>query len=293
MLSLDKNRKLMSIKYESIPKKSIFNIKKEYFTEVKVPWHVHVEYELAFIKMAMGSKHIGSSFEKIVGEELLMVGPYLPHNWQNFMSSEDSAKDYQIVIHFDRNVFGHTFFDLPPFSSIKELLRHSESGISFDEETTKYAGDVMEKMLHMNEFDKCITLLNLLKTLSTKSSFEKLSNYGYRNADSDAKMSRMNEIFRFINLNYDKKITLKELADIANMVPQAFCTYFKSRTGKTPVEFVNEVRITHACNMLCAEDINIEKICYDTGFNSISNFNKQFKKVIGMSPKEFQQKIRT
>lgn len=93
------------------------------------------------------------------------------------------------------------------------------------------------------------------------------------------------------NFSYKENISLQEIADIASMTPQAFCKYFRERTQKTLTEFINEVRISHACKMLYSEEYSIEQVCYDSGFNSPSNFNRQFKKTVQMTPLEFRKKV--
>ena len=285
------------LKYENIPRKqSLFNIKKEFFYNVIVPWHVHVEYELVFLNMAAGSKHIGSTFGRIEGKEVLLIGPYLPHNWQNTRVTSSGGgiedNDYQICIHFDENAFGQGFFDLAPFYSIKELLMQAEYGLSFEGDAVVQVGSMMEEMLLMDDFEKSMALLRLLRFLADGHAYRRMSTFGFRNTDNEEKVIRMNKVFKYININYKEHITLRDLAEVASMVPQSFCSYFKERTGKSPMEFINEVRISHACKMLHVEEYSIERICYDTGFSSLSNFNRQFKHTTGLSPSAFRASIR-
>lgn len=287
----------MAIKYESIPKnKGVFNIKRELFNDVTVPWHVHAEYELTYISMASGSKHIGSHFNIIDSDEVLLVGPYLPHNWQRTRNDPDFRDnhytDYQICIHFDADLFGKEFFELSPFQGIKELLKKAEYGLSFKGESIGHIRETMSNMLGMNEFDKCISLLSLLRYLAGLSNQKTLSTYGFRDKDNAEKANRMDNVIQYITDNCNKEITLKDLSQIANMTPQAFCAYFRNRTGKSPKAFINEVRIANACMMLYNEQASILSICYSTGFNTLCNFNRQFKKVTGVSPLTFRKRIR-
>ena len=283
----------MKPKYEQVPLiKSLYNIKKEFFYNVHVPWHIHLEYELVFIRMDNGIKHVGSHFGGIGGMENLLLGPNLPHNWlvNKRSAPVGTDTDYQVVIHFPKSVFGAGFFELAPFAEINELLKKSELGLCFKDGETARIGKEMEAMLHMKEFDRSMALLELLQRLSAKE-HTVLSSYGFNNVLNEEKVKRMNKVFKYITINYKENISLEDIAGIANMTPQAFCKYFKERTHKTFIEFVNEVRIGHACKLLFEDNYNILQICYESGFNNLSNFNRQFKKVINMSPVEYRKKV--
>ena len=151
-------------------------------------------------------------------------------------------------------------------------------------------GREMEAMLHMKEFDRSIALLMLLQKLAA-AEYSVLSSYGFSNVLNEEKVKRMNKVFKYITINYKENITLESIAEIAHMTPQAFCKYFKERTHKTFIEFVNEVRIGHACKLLFEDNYNILQICYESGFNNLSNFNRQFKKITGTSPIEYRKKV--
>ena len=144
-------------------------------------------------------------------------------------------------------------------------------------------------MLHMKEFDRSMALLELLQRLSAKE-HTVLSSYGFNNVLNEEKVKRMNKVFKYITINYKENISLEDIGGIANMTPQAFCKYFKERTHKTFIEFVNEVRIGHACKLLFEDNYNILQICYESGFNNLSNFNRQCKKGINMAPGEYRKK---
>jgi len=282
----------MNIKYESVPhQNNRYNIKKEFFYNVQVPWHVHLEYELAYIHVANGTKHVGSCFDLIQKDEVLLLGPYLPHNWQ-INKRETESSDYQIIIHFADNIFGPDFFEQSPFTPISELLKKSELGVCFRNETALYVKEQMSKMLEMNEFDRDIELLRLLNYLASAPHKTQLSHYAFRSNRNEERVQRMNKVFKYITINFKENISLQEIADIANMTPQAFCKYFKERAQKTLTEFINEVRISHACKMLYSDEYSTSQICYDSGFNCPSNFNRQFKKIVKMTPMEFKKKIK-
>lgn len=284
----------MRVKYEQIPlQRTLYNIKKEFFYNIQVPWHIHREYELVLVQMNNGIKHIGSHFGPINGAEILLLGPNLPHNWlvNKKSSASDTDSDYQLVIHFPRDVFGIGFFELVPFTEINALLKKSEQGLCFKGPDIEKIGLEVESMFQMNEFERSMTLLRLLQRLSEQIDCEVLSTYGFTNVLNEEKVKRMNKVFKYITLNYKENISLKDIASVANMTPQAFCNYFKERTRRTFIEFVNEVRIGHACKLLFEDNYNILQICYESGFNNLSNFNRQFKKITSMSPIEYRKRV--
>lgn len=196
-----------------------------------------------------GIKHVGSHFGGIGGMEILLLGPNLPHNWlvNKRSAPVGTDTDYQVVIHFPKSVFGAGFFELAPFAEINELLKKSELGLCFKDGETARIGKEMEAMLHMKEFDRSMALLELLQRLSAKE-HTVLSSYGFNNVLNEEKVKRMNKVFKYITINYKENISLEDIAGIANMTPAGFRKYFKERTHKTFIEFVNEVRIGHAAN---------------------------------------------
>ncbi|MGM9743063.1 MAG: AraC family transcriptional regulator [Candidatus Cryptobacteroides sp.] len=284
------------MQYEFLPKpKGIFNIKKESIDNINVPWHVHSEYELTYIGMVSGSEHVGSHFGVIDSDEVLLIGPYLPHNWQKTRNGAVSVPhfgdDYQICIHFSSDLFGKEFFKLPPFHEISELLNKAQYGLSFKGEGICAVKEMMNRILNSDEFNKCLGLVNLLKYLSGFRSPESLSVYGFKDDDNPEKVQRMERVIQYITDNCSGDIPIQFLADIAKMTPQAFCSYFRKRTGKAPKAFINEMRIANACMMLHNESTSITKICFNAGFNTLSSFNRQFKKVTGVTPQAFRKNL--
>ena len=279
--------------YEQVPFKTPFVLKKEFFHDVNVPWHIHPEYELTFIHIGKGIEHVGSYVGNIDQMGLVFLGPNLPHNWyinKNF-NTLDGDGNYQVVIQFSKDVFGDSFFDIQPFKDICALLKKAELGMSFHFSDIAEFGSIMESMLQMNDFDKSITLLRILYKLASTNDYKVLSSFGFNEVLNENNIKRMNKILQYITLNFKENITLNEIANVANMTPQAFCKYFKERTHKTFVEFVNEVRIGYACRLLFEDNYNILQICYECGFSNLSNFNRQFKKIINVSPIGYKKKV--
>lgn len=267
-------------------------IKKEYLKSMNINWHIHPEYELVLIVSNGGMEYIGSYSKPINGMELLLLGPNIPHMWYTNSDSTASDNDYQIVVQFPQDIFNGILFTTRPFNHIGTMLKHAELGVSFRSTKIAEIGRELEAMLSMDDFDRNVALLNLLHTLTKSTDVEVLSTYGFNELLNDNSIKRIYDIYQYINTNFKQGIRLEEIAKIACMTPQALCKYFKQKTLKTLLEFVNEIRIGHACQLLINSDYNIIQVCYESGYNNLSNFNRYFKKIVKMTPAEYKKKMR-
>ena len=284
----------MKPKFEKVPfSGSSFLIKKESFTYFNVPWHIHPEFELAFIQSGQGRKLIGNSTEDLEFEEMIFIGPNLPHSWYrgktNFADSKKRVN--QIIIQFSVNFLGNDFFNNSAFININQLLKRAQLGLSFYGETRKFAKQQMHSLLQMDGFHQTIGLLTLLNSLSDSKEYKYLSSIGYNETLNQADTDRMNKIYKFIIEHFKEQITLDQLSDYANMAPQSFCKYFKIKTKKTFSLFLNEVRISYACRLLLEKNLSVLQICFESGFNNLSNFNRQFKRINRMTPVEYKKSL--
>jgi len=270
-----------------------FLIKKESFSYFNVPWHIHPEFELAFIQSGQGRKLIGNSAEDIEYEEIIFIGPNLPHSWYGSKPNnvESNISVSQIIIQFSINFLGNDFFTNSAFINISQLLKRAQLGLSFYGETRRFAKQQMHSLLQMDGFHQTIGLLTLLNSLSDSKEYKYLSSIGYNQTLNQADTDRMNKIYKFIIEHFKEPITLHQLSAIANMTPQAFCKYFKNKTRKTFSIFLNEVRISYACRLLVEKDLSVLQVCFDSGFNNLSNFNRQFKLINKMTPIEYKKSV--
>lgn len=267
-------------KYSKVP----CSVTKEFFGEETMPWHIHTQYELVYLCMQDGVKQVGNHWSPVKSDELLLISPNMPHYWASNGKSQDI---YHISIRFDEAIFsgGGNIFRYSPFAGIRNLLAKVDQGISFKGESARNFKAVIESMLHIDEFDQSLELIRLLNKLSAEEEFDLLSSFNCSAAKNVYEQSRrMTDVLGYVTLHYRENISLKEIADVANMTPQAFCKYFKEATKKTFVEFVNDIRLRYACKLMFDVSYNISQICYESGFNSLTNFNRQFRKVTNMSP---------
>jgi AraC-like DNA-binding protein len=280
----------MKPKFEKVPSaNSSFLIKEEAFTHFDVPWHVHPEFELTFIHSGQGKRHIGNSIEDLDIEELIFIGPNLPHSWYGSKNNEinQKKKDSQIVIQFSIDFLGKDFFEKPAFVNTLQLLKRAQLGICFYNQTLKFAKKEMRSMLQLNGFDQTLKLLNLLNRLALSNDYKYISCIGFTEVLNKTETDKMNKIYQFILEHFKEQITLNQLAKFASMTPQGFCKYFKIRTKKTFSSFLMEVKISYACRLLIEKNHNVLQISCESGFNNLSNFNRQFKRITKLTPSQY------
>jgi AraC-like DNA-binding protein len=186
---------------------------------------------------------------------------------------------------------GKDFFEKPAFVNILQLLKRAKLGICFYGETRKLAEKKMYSMLPMNGFDQTMELIALLNQLACSQEYKSISCIGFADILNESDTHKMNNIYQFIIDHFKEQITLNQIAAFANMTPQAFCKYFKIRTKKTFSFFLNEVKISFACRLLIEKNLNVLQICYESGFNNLSNFNRQFKRINKITPMEYKKSL--
>ena len=251
----------------------------------ETPWHYHDEYELVLIIKGKGKQFIGNHISDYSEGSLTFLGPNLPHF---FRKEEPQAIGGSLVIHFKEDFLGKSFITIPEMQKIKLLFERSKMGIEFFGETRKTLIAKMNEMLELQDIERLICLLSVLSILADSSEFDLLSSpeiSGQNNKDSD----RLNKVFNYIMTNFKEEIQLEEVAEIANMSYSGFCRYFKNRTKKNFSLFVNEIRIGYACKRLMESEISVSNICFESGFNNMTNFNEQFKKIVKCTPYQFQR----
>ena len=253
------------------------------------PLHCHEEFELNFIRDAAGAKRvIGDHIDVIEDLELVLVGPNLPHGWFTHKSKGKEIKE--ITIQFHRDLFDEKFLHRNQMIFIKSMLEHSKRGILFSRQATEAIMPRLIKLAQRRGFDSVLELLSILHDLSGSRDMRTLSDASFSIGESFSYNSRRVEnVMKYLNSNFDKNVSLGEAARIASMTEVSFSRFFKSRTGKTFVDALCEVRLGHASHMLIETTQSVNEIAYKCGFNNMSNFNRIFKKKKNCTPKEFRE----
>jgi AraC-like DNA-binding protein len=264
---------------------TIFNRVKNKFD---FPLHYHEEYELNLILNAKGAKRvIGGHIEVIDDLELVLIGPDLYHTWlTNTCQNEEII---ETTIQFHKDLFDEKFLKRNQLSFLKNMLEHAQRGIVFAPETVLALKDRIQSLDKKSGFDSVLELLSILHQLSTDRNAKKMSDPGFNSEKVYYNSRRIEKVFEHMNNNYNKPVSLAEVARIANMPEASFSRFIKKRTGKTFVDSLNEIRIGHASRMLIDSTTTVAEIAYKCGFNNISNFNRIFKRKKLCIPKEFRE----
>lgn len=269
----------------------LFVLKEERFQYNDFPLHIHPEYEIILVLKSSGKRYVGDSIDAFSPGDLCLFGPNLPHTFYNKHLPAD-REVHQIVIQFKKDFLGQDFFDKPQFDSINDLFRRSLHGLCFTGETRENAKEKMQQMLHADEAEAAASLIILLNMLGRSKEFILLSRSGLTTSDILKETERMSRVYHYLLDNFRRDISLDEIASIAHLSNAAFCRYFKKHTRKTFSEFVNDLRINYAIKLLQQNHLSVMQVCYESGYNNLSYFNRQFKSLMSISPLQYQKRHR-
>src|SRR5690606_24514087 len=271
-----------------------FVLQRDSYPYYPTPWHYHPEYELVLVVKSTGKRTIGDHEERFSDEDLVFMGPNMPHAFQNdsvYYEGNPSLKAEAIVIQFREDFLGKDFFNLPEMIAITQLFEKAKFGIKILGDTRERIAHMMHEMLPLSGTARIIRLLTILEVLSLSDEVQLLANPGFVQQYAISGNDRITKVHQYIMTNFRRNIFLEDVAEVANMSITSFCRFFKACTRKSFSQFLNEIRIGYACKLLMEDDQNISQICYESGFNNMSNFNRQFKKVTGKSPLQYRNEI--
>ena len=252
----------------------------------KAEWHFHPQYELTYMIQSTGIRYVGDSMNAFERGDLVLVGKNVPHSWKTIDSKSEQVKC--VIIQWDDTLF-EDLLDKPEFTSIKNLLLKSCYGVEFDLETSLSLDSAFKRIYNQNPFERFVTFLNILNVLATKATTKLLAGPSFGKSLSLKESHRVNVINSYIKDNYQNELSLEELSDKLSLSKEGFCRFFKKTFDKTYSSYVNEYRITIASKMLIESDLSISQIGYESGFNNLSFFHKQFNKYKQLSPKAYRQ----
>jgi len=257
-------------------------------------FHFHSEYELKYVTQSKGKRFVGDSVENFQEGDLVLLGPNIPHYWKNDPEyfERDDLKASASLVMFSEGFLGEAFFLLPEMAPVKELLNKAKGGICFQNIDKEGIQTKLKFLISSEGPPRIISMLGILFELAkaeispllTESFVTELPLINY----SDHSIGRLKKVHEYVIVNFNSKIQIHDVAEIANMTTYAFCKYFKKSTKKTFMTFLSELRVCHAKKLLIEkEEQAISTICYDSGFDNLSNFNRKFKAITNMTPKEF------
>lgn len=265
-----------------------FSIFSRVKSEFDFPLHYHEELELNFIMNGKGTRRvIGDHIGEIDDLELVLVGSNLPHVWLTHKCQSKEIKE--ITLHFHKDLFYDKFLRRNQLSFIRNMLERSARGILFSRPTIELIMPRLSALPQKQGFDSVLELMSILHDLSISRNMQILSDASFSNAELLYNSRRVEKSFQYMNQNFQKNITLNEVAKLVNMTDVSFSRFFKARTGISFIDSLLELRLGHASRLLIETTQSVSEVAYSCGFNNISNFNRLFKKKKGCTPTEFRE----
>lgn len=259
------------------------------------PIHFHEDCQLTYILEGDGEVFIGETISHFTKGDVFIIGKNIPHvlrNSDNYYKNPN-LRARAISVFFSYDTLMQIFALLPEAAPLQKLLDYSAHGIKIRGEIADEVETGLNKMLKLKKIDIVLEFINVLNSISKADSIQLISKTSIPLHSVSEENRKINKVFEYVSANFHSKITLEEIASKVNMSPTAFCRFFKQSTLKTFSNFLIEVRIGNACKMLIEDKYNITQCCFYCGYNNVSNFHRQFRKVTGMTPGEYKQKIKS
>ena len=269
-----------------------FGVRKNSYPNFLKMWHHHPELELVYVLKSTGTRFIGDSIENFQKGDLFLLGKNLPHMWLNdeaYFKESSKLKAEAIAIHFQHHFLGDVFFNTPEMKHIEHLLTQSKQGIHFVNPSPSVVKQIKALVIKKG-FEKVHAFISILNQLANHKQATLIASKSYVQSFNVGENKSLDKIYEYLFQNFNQTIKLNDVAALANMNPSAFSRYFKRINRKTLTRYVNEIRIGYACKKIIESKSNITEICYECGYNSVSNFNKQFRAITQLSPSEYAKK---
>lgn len=272
-------------------KEESFVVKYFDYNYYPTPWHYHPEYEIVLVTESTGKRFIGDHICNFEPGNLAFIGSNLPHTYRNdekYYLQGSSLRAKSIVIHFSEASLGNDFLSLPEAKPLRKLFQQSATGFDINGKTNTTVSMQLEKIIGLSGMRRWLYLLEILNTIADSKDLIpvcKDSMTGKNEKESE----RLCLVFDWILHNYERDLRVTEAAEICNMSVNAFSRFFSLRTRKTFSAYVSNMRLNKAARLLVENELSVSDVCYDCGFNNLSNFNRQFLKQYEVSPVKYRK----
>jgi YesN/AraC family two-component response regulator len=250
--------------------------------------HHHDEMQISYMVACEGDVFVEDYKGKFQGGDVFVVGSNQAHLFKENEQKKFSTHTKMYSVFVDLNCFNKNFSHIPEFQSVILTLRKYSTGAKFSHNLKAGIFQHIVKIVESDETERLIHFLNLIHSMSQARGYEVLSSSEFSAAKFGFDQQRLDKVIKFTKSNLSRAIRLEEAAEVAFLTPESFCKYFKNKTGKTYIQYVNELRVSTATQFLIQENLNLSEICAKVGFSNMSYFNRIFKKIKGATPKEFQ-----
>jgi AraC-like DNA-binding protein/quercetin dioxygenase-like cupin family protein len=267
-----------------------FLLRRDVIPRFTIPWHYHPEFELLYIVSGRGTRFVGDHIQPYETGDMVLVGENVPHFWHSDPQADQPTE--AIVMHFLRDFGGSLLLDLPEMQLVATLLDRSRQGLLIGGATQFSISRLLDHLLLETDAMRLARLIEILHVIAiSETDVTALSSDTFTDIYGQLD-KRLQRVYDHVMMQFSQPIILAEVADMVSMTPSSFCRFFKATTQRTFVQFLNEVRIRYACKLLIAGGQLVGDIAFASGFETVSNFNKQFQGMMGVSPKEYQKKHR-
>lgn len=256
--------------------------------------HYHPEHQITLIIKGEGTSFIGNHIERFKPGDLFMIGKNVPHVSrcdETYYKPDSELTVYSISLFFKDESFGHQFFEIPEMAHIKRLLSEASKGLRLEGSDKAEVSQLIKDCQNLDGFDRFHTFMSILNIFAQSSGTRTLSTISYNSPSKQTDNERINVVFQYLSKNFKENIELQDVSEVANMTPNSFCRYFKQRTGKPYITFLNEMRIEYAGSLIAGTSDSFGNIAIQCGYNSISYFNRQFKKITKLTPLQYRKKF--
>ena len=257
-------------------------------------WHYHDNYEISFITEGSGKRIVADSIEEFYPGDLVFIGKNIPHVWiaDKDYESPTQRKLEMVYLQFSDDVLSAGLLLLPEFQHVAKALILSERGLRIKDQTLNEVSDLMLQLPYLSSFDRMIVFLELMNIIGKSNSIVQLASNDYISKRFTTKNKRIETIHQYLMNNYREEIDLGKIADLVNMAEGSLCRFFKSEMQMTVFEYLNKIKVDYACKLLMDKKLSMTDVALDSGFNNVSHFNKQFKRITNATPLKYSARFR-
>ncbi|HTF20947.1 MAG TPA: AraC family transcriptional regulator [Chryseolinea sp.] len=257
------------------------------------PWHFHPEIELIHCIKGKGTTFIGNSIRAVEEGEVLLIGCNVPHTRQrdrDYYLSHPDEEPESIIVQFREDFLGDRFFDVREFIPIKDMLARALRGVKFLGETRRLVAACLQRMRVLEGAPRIVELLLLLDLMAHSQEFNYLNTTNYISDAHEKSSQKINKVYHYTIDHFRDPIALSTVASLTGHSTASFCRYFKTRTRTSYIQYLTEMRIAFACQQLMDGSVDVGQVCFSSGFNNLSHFHKQFRRLMGMTPGEYMKR---
>lgn len=258
-----------------------------------INWHYHDYYEISFITEGTGKRFVADSLDEFYPGDLVFVSPNIPHTWvvDKEQVTTNVRKLEMVYLQFTDATLVKEMLALSEFKNAARALSLSERGIKIIGETLNEASNILLQMPYADTFNRFILFLELLDVIGKSKEIIPLASKEYINKSFNTDNKRIRIIHEYFMNHYRDEIDLSQIASLVNMAEGSLCRFFKMQAGQTIFEYLNKIKVDFACKLLMNKELSITEVAFDSGFNNLSHFNKQFKQITGFTPKSFRMRF--